>query len=330
MPVNVTQLVPNSLNLDIVNDSNNTLVINSQIRLDTNNLNIEGSTGETDLKGQIVGYGVPPAGLNDLIVSTSGTVVLSASNSYFGTTQILSGTLVVSNAQALGLANDDAASGTILSSGASLEIDGPLTISNELLTVINSSNPNYSYSYAYLSGVNSSSSGITDWTGNINVNNYEFELESYTGAFKVDGNITSTSSDVYTYGKVIFTGADSLYYLGNTGSLEVDGTVSTSYYFYNSGTLSGTGTIDTTTGNPLYLVGTLVPGNASGLGILQANNVYFDPSRHLQRTNQQFGLWRIGVVQQHCVACGQFDCNAAEQLHAHAGHNVHDFRQHGQ
>ena len=264
--VSMTALDPNGANPEIANDTGNTLVVNSQLRLVGHSMTIGGATGETDLKGIISGDG-------GLIVSTSGTVVISASNGYAGTTQILSGTLAVSNDQALGIGG-----ATTLASGASLVIDGPLDIFNESLTVAASSNPYYSDSEANLYADNSSSSGVSDWEGNINVNDYEFNLESDTGALQVDGNITSTSSYISTAGKVILTGADSLYYLGNSGSLEVNGTVSTSYYFYNSGTLSGIGTIDTTTSNPLYLAGTLVPGNASGVGALQANNVYFDPS----------------------------------------------------
>ena len=281
--VSMTALDPNGANPEIANDTNNTLVINSQLRLVGHSMAISGATGETDLKGIISGDG-------GLIISTSGRVVISASNAYGGTTQILSGTLAVSNAQALGLGG-----ATTLASGASLVIDGPLDIFNESLTVVPSSNPSYDDSEADFYADNSSSSGVSDWEGDINVNDYEFNLESDTGALRVDGNITSASSYISTAGKVILSGTDSLYYIDSSGSLEVDGTVSTSYYFYNSGTLSGTGTIDTTTSNPLYLAGTLAPGNASGVGTLQANNAYFDSSNTFNVQISSSGYGELGL-----------------------------------
>ena len=74
-----------------------TLTIGGNIKLGANTLTIGGSNGETDLNGVISGTG-------GLIASTSSKVVLAGSNSYQGTTQVVSGTLAVSNGTGLGAA----------------------------------------------------------------------------------------------------------------------------------------------------------------------------------------------------------------------------------
>ena len=94
-------------NEEIANDSSNTLVVGAasggNIDLLGYTLTIGGeSYGTTDLNGVISG-----TLSGGLVVSPNAyaTVVLAGPNDYQGTTQILSGTLVVSNATALGAAD---------------------------------------------------------------------------------------------------------------------------------------------------------------------------------------------------------------------------------
>ena len=115
--------------------------------------------------------------------------MLAGGNNYQGTTQILSGVLAVCNASGLGLADGAADEGTTLSNGASLEIDGPLTIANELLTVVPSSG-SYPALYSYNPG-----GGVNVWTGGVNLNasvaygSAFLLLYSESGSLEVDGNI---------------------------------------------------------------------------------------------------------------------------------------------
>ena len=169
---------------EIANDSSNTLVIGGTIDLGGNTLTISGVGGETDLNGAISGDG-------NLSASTNGKVVLSGSNSYGGTTEVVSGTLVLRNALALGAGNDTPATGTTLDNGASLEIDGPFTIANELLTVPGPASTSTTVNiYSY----NTSTSGFNVWTGDIylgtsNSDWVTLNLNSESGSLELDGSI---------------------------------------------------------------------------------------------------------------------------------------------
>ena len=278
------------------NTSGSTLVIGGNINFGANTLTIGGSYGETDLNGAISGSG-------GLIASTSsGRVVLAGSNTYQGTTQILSGTLAVSNATGLGAGGGTATMGTMLANGASLEIDGPLTISNELLT-LNGASSNSS-SYYYFDSNSTSSTGVNDWTGGITFasntsNTSSLYLYAYTGSLEVDGNITGgsnaelvpgtgpltlkgpSSSVGYFYAEsgntVVVDGSLSIYGQFDANyntTTEVDGTLTCGYGDVY-GTLSGVGTVTTSSSNDVYVYGQVAPGNASGPGTLTVGNFYF-------------------------------------------------------
>ena len=143
------------------NNSSNTLVDRRHDRLGllgSDTLNIGGTGGETDLNGTILGNG------NLIVLQQRQSRALGQQNGYGGTTEVVSGTLVLNNALALGIADDTPATGTTLDNGASLEIDGPLTIANELLTV---PGPASTSTNVYIYSYNSSSSGVNVWTGDI-------------------------------------------------------------------------------------------------------------------------------------------------------------------
>ena len=115
-------------NQEIANESGDTFVVGGNIDLGGYTLTISGASGETDLNGIISDTG-------GLIASSNGRVVLAGGNNYQGTTQVLSGVLVVANATGLGAGGDTPSTGTTLAGEANLEIDGPLTIVNQLLTI---------------------------------------------------------------------------------------------------------------------------------------------------------------------------------------------------
>ena len=294
-------------NEEIANDSSNTLVVGAasggNIDLLGYTLTIGGeSYGTTDLNGVISG-----TLSGGLVVSPNAyaTVVLAGPNDYQGTTQILSGTLVVSNATALGAADGAADEGTTLTNGATLKIAGPLTISNELLTVVssgNSSNP-------VLISANNPGSGVNVWTGGINTSADEFIVYSASGSLEMDGTIAGGanaevaveggpiilkgvgssvayfydfgSSSVQLYGSLAVSDNYVMYDGGTTqviGSLnahtaeiyngttmEVDGTLTCLDAFVD-GTLSGVGTITAASSSPVYVQGQVAPGNAFRTG----------------------------------------------------------------
>ena len=227
-------------------------------------------------------------------------MVLAGTNTYQGTTQILSGTLAVSNATGLGAGGGTAATGTTLANGATLEIDGPFTIANELLTLAGSSSGSSNYSlYSY----STSSTGVNYWTGGITYtsgtnNSSALYLYAYTGSLEVDGNISggSYSELVPESGPMTFKGTSSVgdFYAESGNSVVVDGSFSVSGQFYDNyntttevdgtltagygdvyGTLSGVGTVTASSSNDVYVYGQVVPGNASGPGTLTVGNFYF-------------------------------------------------------
>ena len=89
----------------------------------------------------------------------TGTLILSAANTYTGTTTVSAGVLRITNAQALGSGDGTAATGTIVQSGARLELAGGITVSNEALTIAGAGG-NYV-------GALQSASGSNTWAGPI-------------------------------------------------------------------------------------------------------------------------------------------------------------------
>ena len=320
-------------NQEIANESGDTFVVGGNIDLGGYTLTISGASGETDLNGIISDTG-------GLIASSNGRVVLAGGNNYQGTTQVLSGVLVVANATGLGAGGDTPSTGTTLAGEANLEIDGPLTIVNQLLTIAAGAD-----SCVYSN--NASNSGVNVWTGDINLDSSpgsytDLCLEAESGSLEVDGNI---AGDAYTtviaeYGPVILKGNSSVgsfgagsdssvqlcnsfavsgYYevdYGSTtqvvgsltgnyvdvyGAMEVDGTLTVNGDGYISGTISGTGTIATPNAAELDVYGQVAPGNASGPGTLQIGNAYFYNGSAL---NAQLGGASPGTYGQLQIAAG--------------------------
>ena len=170
-----------------------------------NTLTISGASGETDLNGAIPGDG----NLSDW---ASGKVVLSGSNSYGGTTEVVPGTLVLRNARGPGRRQRYARHGEQRwTTVASLEIDGPFTIANELLTVPGPASTSTTVNiYSY----NTSASGVNVWTGDIylgtsNSDWVTLNLYSESGSLEVDGSIIRANSEVNAKsGPVILKGAE--------------------------------------------------------------------------------------------------------------------------
>ena len=88
--------------------------------------------GQTNVTGGSYTFsGGPLGGLGGIAKSGAGTLTLTGSNSYSGTTSIAAGVLNIQHAFALG----STAAGTIVSNSAALQIQGGITVSGESLTL---------------------------------------------------------------------------------------------------------------------------------------------------------------------------------------------------
>ena len=242
----------------IANNSSNKLIVGGAIDLGAHTLTLGGTgSGETALNGAISGSG-------GLIQSGAGTAVLAVANSYSGGTQVNSGTLTISNGGALGTGDGTTATGTSVASGATLDIDGPLTVSNELLSIANN-------------GILASNgAGTNVWTGDISSAYGFYLMPASNNSLEVDGNLTTNLNyDVTDYysGRLILEGAsNSIGYLYSPyGIVEVDGGLSLSYGVETD--LAGTGTVTVGNGRTLTIDTSLTPGTASTPGVLQVNTV---------------------------------------------------------
>jgi len=105
--------------------------------------------------------GGPDANENNLALykKGEGTLILTGQNTYTGTTTVSAGVLRITNAQALGSGDGTAATGTIVQSGARLELAGGITVSNEALTIAGNGGNLY--------GALQSASGSNTWAGPI-------------------------------------------------------------------------------------------------------------------------------------------------------------------
>ena len=148
-------------------------------------------------------YGLAKAG--------NGYLFLSASNSYGGLTQVQGGMLYVENPLALGGTN----SGTVVSSGASLVLDGNVCVTNEALTLNGlGASPGW--------GALDVESGIHTWAGPV-TNNANSTLDAWYGGSElhINGPISGAGGlELFGYssggGTHFFEGSAANTYAGTT------------------------------------------------------------------------------------------------------------------
>jgi fibronectin-binding autotransporter adhesin len=176
------------------------------------------------------------AGTNALTKSGNGTLVLGGVNTYSGTTEVSAGVLNIRNASALGATS----SGTTVDSGASLQLQGGISVGAEPLTLNNAG--------VSSAGAIENVSGTNSWSGAITLASPS-TIGSTSGTITVSGNI-----DNATFGLTI----------GGAGNTTLSGVIS------NSGglTKSGSGTLtlsggNTFSGNTTISAGTLKLGAAN-------------------------------------------------------------------
>ena len=202
----------NSDNLLITQNGTGSLTVSGTVAMGGNDLDVQG-TGVTTISGVISGTSG-----GDLTKSGTGTLNLSAANTFAGDTIVSGGTLGISNSAALGpLATDT--NDTTVSSGGTLSLSGGInTPDNETLTV---SGDGVSGKAALWSD-----SGSNEWDGTISLSGSGASFGANTGAtLIVDGGV-SGSGDVTIQGDGIVVWADPMTYTGatniNSGTLQFD------------------------------------------------------------------------------------------------------------
>ena len=262
------------------------IVNNGNLTFNRSNAVVQG----TDFSGAAI------TGTGSVTQAGTGTTTLNAANTYSGLTTVASGTLNIQNAAALG----STAAGTTVASGATLAIQGGITVGAEALT-LNGTGVSAGGALRNISGTNTfggaitlasasrinSDAGSLTLSGAITGSGLGLTLggsgnTTISGAISTDaGTLTKDGTGTLTLsGANTYTGATAI----NAGKLDLTGSLAgTAVTVGGSGTLSGTGTIAgavtlSTTGSQIDLrngsVGTLSIGG--GLTLHTGNVLSFD------------------------------------------------------
>jgi fibronectin-binding autotransporter adhesin len=163
-----------------------TLNAATEIQSDAGRLNLSGNVTAANQNLTVDGAadtaisGVVGLGSGTVTKNGSGNLFLSESNTYTGATAVNAGVLNIQNNNALGATN----SGTTVASGAVLELQGGITVTNEALTVSGTGIGN--------NGALRNISGTNTWGGAVTLaTNTEFQTDA--GRLVVSGAITSTN-----------------------------------------------------------------------------------------------------------------------------------------
>jgi len=239
----------NGVQTTTVNGAGNTLVLGSYA-LSSNNtgrIDIINGTGNVTITGAITNGGTSAGGL---IYSGTGTLTLSGNNTYGGATSISSGIVNIQNANALG----STASGTTVSSGATLQLQGGITFAAEALTISGTGGAGQNGALVNVSGINNYGGLLTLAAGTT--------LSSNSGTL----NLTNTGTIIGATFSLTLTGS------GDGSISSVIGTTSGALTKSGSGTWT-LNAANTYTGLTTITAGTLAEGvsNAISTGALTIN-----------------------------------------------------------
>lgn len=244
--------IPNTNN---VND-----VISAPVILADNlTINMSDTTGASNLT--ISGNISETGGARNITKTGNGTSVISAANTYTGTTTIVSGTLVANNAAAFGNTNSPVALGdaTSISSDFSptLLVNNPTTFTRDI--TVGASNATTAGTYRIGTGNATTASSINS-TITLNQN---LTVTSASGAFTLDGSVISGSTGTQT---IIFNHTNALaaptVIGGGTGTIALTKTGSGATTLTGANTYTGVTTISN---------GALIAANDSALGTTAGN-----------------------------------------------------------
>ncbi len=199
------------------------------------------NTGSETFSGLVSGTGA-------LVKAGVGTLILSGSNSYSGTTTVNGGVLRAAHASALGATNSTAT----VNAGAALQLSNNIAVGNKAL-VLSSTGTNNDGGLRSISGDNS-------WGGNLTVD--QGRIQTDAGSLTVGGNIGLGSSILYVSGA-----ANTVLNGMITGASPTNGNGSLYYWGGNSSTLTLGGNNNATlSGLVSVRGGTLIVSDANSLG----------------------------------------------------------------
>ena len=193
--VAVAVAAPGTLNLAGFSDTIGSLAGAGAVQLGSGTLTTGGNNNTTVVSGVISGPG------GNLVKQGTGTMTLSASNTFTGTTTVSKGTLSINTSSALGGGDGTAGTGTTVAAGATLQVSGAVNVVNEALL---------------LSGTGTSSNGA---------------LQNVSGSNSFGGPITlgapatiSVNSGTLTLGGTLANGGNTLT-VNSTGNTVANGAV---------------------------------------------------------------------------------------------------------
>lgn len=240
-----------------------------------NTLTTGGNNGSTTFSGTINDTGT---GLLSLVKTGTGTMTLSGANTYAGNTTVSGGTLIAANNSALGLTGTS----TTVAAGASLGLQGGITISGDPLTL---NTTNSSPSTPSLENV----SGTNVWTGVVTLNattaNNAVGIDAAGGSqLTISGNIgQGTNAAVLSKtgtGTLVLSGNNT--YTGNTNvaggtliaaSNNALGTTAAGTTVQIGATLGVQGNVTIASGESISLAGTASPSSPSLKNFQDTNTV---------------------------------------------------------
>ena len=217
------------------------------ININNNAFTIDG-TGNTAVTGVMSGAGA-------FTKDGTGTLTLSGTNTYTGTTTVTAGILNIQNAAALG----GTGSGTTVSSGAALQIQGSIAVGAEALT-LNGTGISSTGALRNISGTNSWSGAVT--LGSASEITSDAGTLTLSGAFANGGFLATFGGAGNSTVSGVLSGTGGLTKTG-AGTLTLSGT--------SSNTFTGTLTVNdgtvlfNKTANLNSLAGALVIGDGVGL-----------------------------------------------------------------
>ncbi|MGV3483138.1 MAG: beta strand repeat-containing protein [Planctomycetaceae bacterium] len=245
--------------------STGTFTVQSAIETAGNDLTLESTSGAVVISGVISGSG-------NVITAGSGTVALEADNLYTGETRVGSNVLAIRHDNALGAADNTAATGTIMThSNGRVQLENGVTVTDERLT---------SAASVVLNLAGSGPSQTTTWTGDIIsgvASHIYLRPLSAAHRLKIDGDLATTTSSYsvvvqnYNTAKVILNGSLTANRLQVSGTADINGSSLMNWGPHVSGgfydRLTGTGTIDWTNGTA-DIYGSINPGSVGTTGVL--------------------------------------------------------------
>ncbi|MGB7840698.1 MAG: autotransporter-associated beta strand repeat-containing protein, partial [Terrimicrobiaceae bacterium] len=239
-----------------------TLTAATRIRSDAGSLTLSGPVSAANFSLSVTGpgdtiiQGAVALGSGGIVkgaaAADTGTVVLSGNNSYNGPTTVSFGTLVAASNNALG----STAGVTTVASGASLGVQGGITLTGEAMT-INGTGLGGNGAIRNLSGLNTLTGPVT-LSGNS-------EIQSDAGSLSLSGGVTGTNRTLTLdgAGNTSLTGNVTLGSGGiiknGTGLAVLSGTNS-----YSGGTTINAGTVRATGGNAIGNASTVTLADVAG------------------------------------------------------------------